>query len=65
MQRRWKRRGLVNTSSSLTAEETCLEDSQDPKSVGGGQVRNVSDSGRLIRSTGNISCENCNRMFST
>jgi len=32
---------------------------------GGGQVRNVSDSGRLIRGTGNIPCENCNRMFST
>jgi len=36
------------------------------KSVGGGcQIRNVSDSGRLIRGTGNIPCENCNRMFST
>ena len=32
---------------------------------GGGQARNVSDSGRLIRGTGNIPCENCNRMFST
>ena len=36
-----------------------------PRKSGGGQARNISESGRLIRGTGNIACENCNRMFST
>ena len=48
------------------SQTTPMSGSKSRKSLGeGGVVRNVSESGRLVRGTGSIACEDCGRMFST